>query len=188
MIEQTLSFLARQLDAHLRPRYGVGVPIVQLSPPAGRDAKVGGGEEGVHLTLINLEREGTAANTSKTVQRRGDDYVGTVQPLNLNLVFLASVYYPGAYTKSLDVLSAVIAYFQSTPVFSRKNNTRLPIGIEKLSVEWRDVELSAMHNLWSALGSDYLPSAAYIVRMLVVSDVQSGVSIPAVTSVGLEED
>lgn len=184
MIAEVLTHLATQLDATLRPTFGTGQQLVHVAPPARRGSQQNQADEGVHLTLINLEREGTASNTALTSQQIAGTLQASLQPLNLNLVILVSSHYPGNYPQSLDVLSAVIRHFQAHPVLTKA----LPKGLARLAVEWRDMDLTAMHNLWSALGSDYVPSAVYLARMIVVNEPAQQPEQSKITTIALEDD
>jgi len=183
MIAETLSFLADLVVAELRQRYGAGSRLVWLAAPG---AKINGVDEGAHLSLVNLEREGVAPNSAQTARRAGDGFALSRQPLNLNLVFMVSINYPDAYAKSLRMLADVVALFQRTPVMTPQTGD-LPKGLARLSVEWRDIDLHAIHSIWTSLGSPYLPSAIYLARTLTMDDAGLAGTAPKITSVGLEK-
>lgn len=184
MIAEVLTHLSSQLEAALRPAFGTGQQLVHVAPPMRRGGQQNQADEGVHLTLINLEREGTASNSGMTSVQIGGTFQESLQPLNLNLVILVSIHIAGNYQKSLDVLSAVIGHFQAKPV----SMSGLPKGLQRLAVEWRDMDLTAMHNLWSALGTDYVPSAVYLARMIVVNDPAQRPAQTKITTIALEDD
>lgn len=186
MIKEALDFLADGLRAGLRRHQEDGVTKVEIAAPAptGRRA-----EDGVYMALINLEREAVAANSSQVMRRAGEGYRASHQPLNLNLVVMVYVNYPDKYKTSLRLLSDVVAYFQSMPVLTPQNtppSTPLPTALARLSVEWRETDLQAIHNIWTSFGSTYLPSAIYLVRMLVVDDLGRGVTTEPITTVAVE--
>jgi len=187
MIEPTLKYLSDALDSELRKLVGAGEPVVRLGSPGKQSGNAAGdGDNQILMTLINLEREGTARNTAQTVRQIEGATVRVVQPLNLNLIVLVSARFPDAYDQSLKALTGVVAFFQANPVFTPASAPGLPVGLQRLTVEWRDTDLQAMHNLWSALGCDYLPSVAYKVRMLVVDDLLGGPEADIITGIGVE--
>jgi len=187
MIDATLAFLTTMLNESLRTRFSADADLAVLDRVGGELS--GAGEETTNrllLTLVNIEREGTAANTARIYRGEGAEMQRAPQPLNINLIFLLSANFPDRYRDGLRVLSAGIGAFQSRPVFTPQDAPLLPEGIERLSVEWRDLDLQSIHNLWTVLGGTYLPSAVYKARMLVVEDGFVGTDVPLITSTSVE--
>lgn len=187
MIDATLKFLTATLNEDLRTRFAAASDLAVLDN-VGRDIGAGGEEttNRLVLTLVNIEREGVAANTGQIYRRDGGETRRAPQPLNINLIFLLSARFPDLYSDGLKVLSAGIGAFQSQPVFTPQTHPTLPEGIERLSVEWRDLDLQAIHNLWTVLGGTYLPSAVYKARMLIVEDGFVGTDVSPITSTSVE--
>lgn len=187
MIDQTLTFITAELNAYLRARFTSRDDLAALANVARNPGE--SGEEAANkllITLINIEREGAASNTSKRYSHEGGETRRVPQPLNLNLIFLLSTNFPETYSDGLKVLSAGIGFFQSRPLHTPQSSPDLPQGIERLAVEWRDLDLQAIHNLWTVLGGRYQPSAVYIARMLIVEDGFGGTDVPLITSTSVE--
>ena len=68
-----------------------------------------------------------------------------------------------------------------------QNAPRLPRELEKLSFQWVDMDLQAINNLWSVLGSHYLPSVVYKARLLTIQDAWIQELTPPITGVGVEQ-
>jgi hypothetical protein len=187
MIDATLTFLTAMLNEDLRTRFAAASDLAVLENVA-REGGAGGEEttNRLVLTLVNIEREGTAANTGQIYRRADGETRRAPQPLNINLIFLLSANFPDQYADGLRVLSAGIGTFQGQPVFTPQSHPTLPEGIERLSVEWRDLDLQSIHNLWTVLGGSYLPSAVYKARMLVVEDGFVGIDVRPITSVAVD--
>ncbi|MDD9716296.1 DUF4255 domain-containing protein [Dinoroseobacter sp. PD6] len=187
MIDATLKFLTAMLNEELRTRFAAASDLVALESVA-RDPGAGGEETAnrLVLTLVNIEREGTAGNTGRVYREEGGVARRAPQPLNINLIFLLSANFPDQYADGLRVLSAGIGAFQARPLFTPQSDPTLPEGIERLSVEWRDLDLQSIHNLWTVLGGTYLPSAVYKARMLVVEDGFVGTDVSRITSTAVE--
>jgi hypothetical protein len=187
MIDQTLSFLTGELNAYLRARFTAPGDLAALAsvvrePGATADETT----NKLLITLVNIEKEGTANNTSKRYRTEGGDTRRVPQPLNLNLVFLLSSHFPESYDTGLKVLSAGIGFFQANPLHTPQSSPEMPDGIERLSVEWRDLDLQSIHNLWTVLGGRYQPSAVYKARMLIVEDGFVGTDVSIITGTSVE--
>lgn len=187
MIDKTMAFLLGELNAYLAARFPASAnlavldDIVQETGTGGEDI-----ENKLVVTLVNIEREPIAANTAKMYRQTGDVAKRIPQPLNLNLVFMIAANFPENYPDSLKVLSAAIAFFQSAPLFTPQANPQLPDALERLSVEWRELDLQASHNLWTVLGGRYRPSVVYKARMLIVDDAFIGADVPIITGADVE--
>lgn len=187
MINQTLTFLTAELNAYLRTRFTTPDDLAALANVARTPGETS--EEAANkllVTLVNIEREGTANNTSKRYSSQEGETRRVPQPLNLNLVFLLSSNFADTYSDGLKVLSAGIGFFQSRPLHTPQSSPDLPEGIERLSVEWRDLDLQAIHNLWTVLGGRYQPSAVYIARMLIIEDGFAGTDVSLITSTSVD--
>ena len=181
MIDTTLTFLLDQLNQHLSSRF----PAPAQHAVIGRIGVSGTAAQDLTnkmvLTLINVEREGIAANTSKQFSVRDDTTTRVSQPLNINLVFLVAANFDDDYKDGLKILSAVIDFFQAHPLFLSQTTPDMPDTLERISVEWSDMDLQATHNLWTVLGGSYLPSVAYKARMIVVEDAWTRGETPIIT-------
>lgn len=187
MIDQTLAFLTQELNAYLRARFDSDDDIARLAcigPTANIDPE--DSQNRILVTLINIEREGTASNTGQIYRNAGAEMQRAPQPLNLNLIFLVSANFAENYRDGLRLLSSSIGFFQSHPLFTAQSCPDLPTGIDRLSVEWRDLDLQAIHNLWSVFGARYLPSAVYKARMLIIEDALVGADVPIITGTTVE--
>ena len=187
MIDQTMKFLLGELNRYLGARYPTSADLAVLEDIV-QDTGIGGEEteNKLVLTLVNIEREAAAANTAQMYRRTDTGAKRIPQPLNLNLVFMVAANFPENYQDSLKVLSSGIAFFQSSPVFTQQSNPALPDELDKLSVEWCELDLQASHNLWTVLGGRYRPSAIYRARMLIVDDAFIGADVPIITSTDVE--
>lgn len=187
MIDQTLAFLTQELNSYLRARFDSDDDIARLAsigPAASSDPE--DSKNRILVTLVNIEREGTASNTAQVYRNAGAEMQRAPQPLNLNLIFLVCANFVDNYRDGLRLLSAAIGFFQSHPLFTAQSSPELPRGIDRLSVEWRDLDLQSIHNLWSVFGAQYLPSAVYKARMLIIEDALVGTDVPIITGTTVE--
>ncbi len=187
MIDKTLTFLLGELNAYLFNRFGDDRAHAVLSAIVKQDGTVP--EETANkivLTLINIEREAAAANAAPQYRVEQDSLARVSPPLNVNLLLLISASFEANYAESFKLLSAVLGFFQSRPVFTPQSAPDLPRELEKLSFHWVDMDLQAINNLWSVLGSHYLPSVVYKARMLTIQDAWIQDLAPPITGIGLK--
>jgi hypothetical protein len=64
----------------------------------------------------------------------------------------------------------VLRFFQAHSIFTPAGYPALDPSIEKLSVELVTYGPEQLNQLWAYIGTKYLPSAVYRVRMLVLRD------------------
>lgn len=186
MIYETLAFLRDTLNLALTRRFATSQDWVMLSaltqadgtaPPALKNR--------LCLSLINIERDPTASGTSPRVQKEGGEMVARAPLLALNLDVLVSAHFEDAYGDGLKLLSGAIDCFQGKPHYRAGADPGLPADMSKLSIEWVDLTLQEIFNIWTVLGGHYVPSALYKVRMLPVQQDRLTPEGPPITALGL---
>lgn len=186
MIERTIGFLAKQLDVYLSARLPGERHVVLAAPAAADAAAAAETARKVLVSLVNIERETAAANSSQRVHQDGSAAVRVAPPLNLNLTLLICANYEDNYPDSLKMLSLVVRFFQAHPLFTPQAAPDLPEPLTRLAIEWCDMDLQAMNNLWSVMGGRQLPSVLYKVRMLIVEDAWLGDDLPVITATNVD--
>lgn len=171
MLDTTLAFLTDRLNDHLQASYPTGEPHVVLSGLCHLDGTVNPGlENKIVLSLVNIEREGASGAAGPQLRPDGDGFARVPAPLNINVYVLVSACFFGNYDQALKLLSAVLGYFQSTPVLTAPTVGAFPRGLEKLTLEIVNLDPHALSNLWSALGAKYAPSMLYKLRMFSIQE------------------
>ena len=186
MIDSALNFLKSELEVHLKSRFRDAKTLTALgsmeeTASAGKDTK-----DRLVLSLLNIEREGVAGNTSNVYTQTETGARRSPQALNINLVFLVAANFPDNYQLSLSVLSEAIGFFQANPVFVRGRDSTLPKNLDRLRVQWQDLDLQSNHNIWTALGGNYMPSVVYKAGMLIVDDPLAGFDVGIITGTDVE--
>ncbi|KNG93060.1 DUF4255 domain-containing protein [Pseudaestuariivita atlantica] len=181
MIEATLSFLATRLTRHLQARFPGASPVALGAPPQADATAAEALTNRVVLTLINVERH--AAMPARAAQ---DGSVRTRPPLHLDLVFLATANFADDYRGALRMLSATMGFAQANPVFTRQSAPDLPEGLDRLALDWRDLDLQALHNIWNVLGGGYRPSAVFAAQIVTVDDALAGIDGIPIRGVDVE--
>ncbi len=120
--------------------------------------------------LANISKDTLPTQNSYTMldKRSG---LQTASPLFLNLhVMVAACFDSARYQESLKFTSHAIRYFQENPIIDRNTNPELEDGLDKLVLDIENVAAHELSNLWGILGSRYLPSVLYKVRMVVINN------------------
>lgn len=175
MIEKALDVLRKRILEFLRQQPELSVQSeekIQLQPLPAQDNNSTIPKDILCMTLVNIEEE-RVFKSNKTKMTDNDGKIISVNPeIKLNLYILISSHFD-KYTTGLNFLSAVIRFFQTISVFTRENTPSLNSGIEKLVVELYTLDFEQQNHLWGALGSRYLPSVMYKVRLLRVQEQQT---------------
>jgi hypothetical protein len=149
MIDKVLGFIVDKLNAALQIQFPSGKPYVAMGRVGGAESTAL--ENKIILSMANLEQE---TRTQGNNNPRGDG----PQPLNINLFILVAANFGDNYAEALKFLSAALLFFHSSPVVTSATSPDFPADIEKLTIEFVNLSLQEVNNLWAVRGSLYLPS------------------------------
>ncbi len=182
MIHTCLSFLTNELNEYLKVRTGSPtVDRVFLTSVATEGGGVVIPDKSVGVSLINIEEDRVYKDQKSTVINS----FGNVERLNpeikLNLYVLISANFQNTneqdssddYVEGLKQLSYIISFFQAKNVFTPENSPKLAEydpNLKKLVVELYSYSFEQLYNFWSVVGTKYLPSVLYKVRMLTFQE------------------
>ncbi len=182
MIHTCLSFLTNELNEYLKVRTGSPtVDRVFLTSVATEGGGVVIPDKSVGVSLINIEEDRVYKDQKSTVINS----FGNVERLNpeikLNLYVLISANFQNTseedssddYVEGLKQLSFIISFFQAKNVFTPENSPKLAEydpNLKKLVVELYSYSFEQLYNFWSVVGTKYLPSVLYKIRMLTFQE------------------
>jgi hypothetical protein len=181
MLDSVLTFLESEINVYVRKRTGIATDMVEAGPIADDQGKWAVKEGQLRLALINIEEE--RALRSQVPQRALQDGSHIIlQPdLKLNLVLMIAGRLKN-YADTLRYLSHVMTFFQAHSAFSAAEYPGLDPRIAMLSVELLAYGPEQLNQTWAYLGTKYLPSVVYRVRMVVLQDVEPlGIGKPITT-------
>ncbi len=104
-----------------------------------------------------------------------------VQPplyIDLFILFIAN-FYDRNYVQGLGMISRTISFFQQNPWFTRDTLPALGPGIDKITMEFTNLDLLEVNYLMGMLGTKYLPSVYYKLRMLPFGSDAMQADVPA---------
>ena len=183
MIDGALSFLSDELNEYLKIKSNdpdtrrIILSNVAISSEGG--SGLGIPDNHLGMSLINIEEE-RVFKDQRTAFVNAEGITEHMNPeLKLNVYVLISANYQDSvasgssedYKEGLKQLSYVISFFQSKNVFTRDNSPTLAeSSIEKLVVELYSYSFEQLNNFWSVLGTHYLPSVLYKVRVITFQE------------------
>lgn len=196
MIGRSLTILNDQLAAYLadrpawNPQGRASFNVNTLNTGMLDWNNIADNQEGIAISLINIELESTLRNYSNNrVTSNGVAY--SLPSIYMNLYILFSCIAKEInYDKSLIWLSHTISFFQANNCFSYANTTGSNIwnvdsdnGIwEKISLEQRNafkliltphpLKLDQTNQLWSTLGGKQVPHIVYKGKLVQLRDNQ----------------
>lgn len=170
MIDKALDFICREVNNYLRtkldPPPEQAIILFNVSQLGSEEAS-DNDTSNAFLTLVNVEEDRISKSQENIVRR--DDKLVYQQPkvhLNLYLLFSAKLDYPEALRR----LSFIIQFFQHRRVFTPLTSPTLPAGIDELVLDLFTTSFQDLNNLWGVLGSRYLPSVLYKMRLVSISE------------------
>jgi len=189
MITQALTYISAKINtafftAGSSPRVILG-NVATLN-----DA--GTNESNVLLSLVNIEEEVLRRNPENFI-KRDPSVIYKNPPMHFNVTIIFGAYLPNQndlgtnYEGSIAKIQKVIGFFQRQSVFEHSNFPDLPAGIEKLVFELVNLNLEQLHHLWSMLGSKYVPSVAYKMRMVAIDEALESAPAPLITQIVIDD-
>jgi hypothetical protein len=182
ILQSTLELLRARLDAAFQISDPRSEEWVALTNPVDLDGRVSeSARNKIVMALVGLQSETAIGASPSFIPVAGDQFARVAQPLHLNafVVFFAN-FTEANYTTGLGMLSRTIAFFQQNPVFTHDRLPGLPAEVDKIALDFVNLDLMQTNHLMGMLGLKYLPSALYKLRMLTfASGVIAGL-VPAV--------
>jgi|CXWL01.1.fsa_nt_gi hypothetical protein len=126
----------------------------------------------VVMVLANMMRENLISTYQPAVPIAGDRYAVVPAPLYIDLyVLFWANFTEKNYPEGLEMIGYTITFFQQNPVFNHETLPGLDPGIDKLTFEFTNLDLTEFNYLLGLFGAKYLPAAYYKVRLIpFVSD------------------
>jgi len=173
MIDIALNCLRVELENYLRIRQNQSstLPKVQLGSLV--DPTAGGlafDRDMLAMTMVHLQEERLLKNAPPVTQQTRSGKISHRNPdikLMLYLMFAANF---KRYSDSLSLISQVIAFFQMKATFDASNTPSLVAPLEKMATDMLFMDFEQLNLLWGTLGTSYLPSVVYKIRLVPIRD------------------
>ena len=189
MIHNLLPVVCGELNDYFKSRYGLREDRVVLSNLNDQDGSVAVETANVVVcTLVNVEEETTLKATAGTTSS-GGGFVKSSPNIYVNLTVIFSSYFTGKnYVEALKFLSGVVYFFQGKPIFTTDNTPGLSENIDKAVFDLTSLTFHDLSAIFQMMGSKYLPSVVYRIRMLTFSSDNMEDTIPSISGIGLNND
>lgn len=196
MIDTTLNFLTQEINTFLKIKNNTpNEDKIVLSSIASESGLVIPNKS-LGLSLINIEEERVFKEQRVAYLNENGKTQSYNPELRLNLYILITSNFQDKlkedptddYREGLKQLSNVILFFQSKNVFTNENSpllASLDPNIQKIIVELYSYSFEQLYNFWSVVGTKYLPSVLYKVRMLRFQSGAIDAELPGVAGVDL---
>lgn len=176
MIHHIISVINTQLNEFIRNELNISEEMVivcnLMDIKGNANMQI---ENKVCLFLQNIEEE-------KIVKSGGfQANAGMAPPMYVNLYLVFAANFPDPnYVESLRYISIIIEFFQGHSVFDRSNTPMLSPNIDKVTLDYVNLDFNELNNLWSMIGAKYIPSAMYKLRMLTFNQNMIREDVPGV--------
>jgi|TARA_B110000046_G_scaffold6234_1_gene6529 hypothetical protein len=186
MIHNLLPVVCSELNDYFKSRYGVREDRLILSNLIDQDGSIAlEGSNTVVCSLVNVEEETTLKATAGTTSS-GGAFVKSSPDIYVNLTVMFSSYFVGKnYVEALKFLSGVIYFFQGKPVFTNDNTPGLTDNVEKAVFDLTSLSFHDLSAIFQMMGSKYLPSVVYRIRMLTFSTDNMEDTVPSISGIGI---
>lgn len=155
------------------------------------------------LSIVNIEEDKTQKNQSVYLKNSVDEtsisrYTQPTQHLIISILFSSYNKDLSKYLDGIDKLKNIIYYFQLNKSFFYKNDHTEMIDYatfmakteiekedyEKVTMEFVSLSMEQLNQMWSYLGSKYMPSALYKMRLCTIQNTPT-VSERVVKKIGI---
>ncbi len=188
MIHNLLPVVCGELNAYFKSRFDLDEDRLVLSNLMNQNGSVEvEGSNKVVCSLVNIEEE-TTMKAAPGTSSIGSSFVASGPDIHVNLTILFSAFFSGKnYVEALKFLSGVIYFFQSKPVFTPSNTPGLSSNIEKGCFDLISLSYHDLNSVFSMMGTKYMPTAIYRIRMLTFNSDNIEDTIPSISGIGLNE-
>ena len=192
MIDKALEFIWDQLNSFLQVKYNETEDLVVLDNIAWHDTADMDDKEksSAYISLVNIEEDRISRSQENFVRSNGNVlYKNPKIFLNLYLLFSVNLKH---YDDSLQRLSYIIRFFQYQNVFNALTtpgnpNHPFPENVDQLIFDLYTLSFQDLNNLWGIMGSKYLPSVIYKMRLVIIDEKFEQGSGSLITKIGIND-
>jgi Pvc16 N-terminal domain len=125
-----------------------------------------GSQGKVVMCLYNITHE-TTISTYQPVRQSALGMYTVAPPLyiDLHVMFMAN-FADRQYGSGLGAMSRLITFLQQNPTLTHATNPRLDPSVEKITLEFVNLDLSELNHVLGMMGVSYLPAIFYKLRMI----------------------
>jgi hypothetical protein len=169
LIDEVLLILLKGLEAALqaaKPQSESWIELGNAFEPDGSPAA--GVQDRILMSLVSLQVDASSGFFPANAPGGGGDMFPTVAPplfVDAHVMF-APNFTRRNYGTGLRMMSRIIAWFQETPVLTRADVPELPEALDRLAIEFTNLDFSQQSDLATLTGIKGLPILLYRLRRL----------------------
>jgi hypothetical protein len=195
VIRTALEFIKKELESYIvvreqDPNYTLGnvVDLKSIVLPNGAVNVT----DTTHVTvmIVGVDEERREGKRPHYIPSEDKNFFRLNPPVEIDL-FVLFVAHNTDYETSLRDLSNILGFFQANPVFNAEKYPTLNAAvskpdekpwqlIERLSFMLHSLTFEQQNNLWAMLGSKYIPSVVYRMKMLTFFETKSNDKIASI--------
>lgn len=191
MIGELLTIVAKEVTTYIDNQIKLpsGKKTVILYKPNNNKGEIEIPDNTISLSLLNIEQE-LSIRDSTIKKEVIDGKVYKQEPaLNINLQVIFISNFQNDYVTELNYITKVMEFFQQKPSFIPENTKDLKkLKIDKLSFKLNTLSLDEQHNIWSMLGTNYIPSVVYKIGMITIQEDKKLTKDTIVSSVAIKSN
>lgn len=172
VIRNALETICASANTYLENIDNRGDAWVVLTSMVDHDGSINqAAKDKIVMTMYGMTRESVipgAYYTMNAEYRAAEPGLAVINPplyVNLHLSFMAN-FVEKNYPDGLAALSRIMDFFQQNPLFTHDNAQSLAPSIDRLSIEFESLGPVDVNYIMGMLGTNYLPSVFYKLRML----------------------
>lgn len=187
-IRNILEVIRKASNEYLQNADRRGDDWVVLSSIVDHDGSINdSARDRVVMTLYNITRENIVSTYTPAIAG-GDSFAISRPPVYVNLQLMFMANFSGKnYTVGLAAISRIISFFQQNPSFNQANAPDLDPGVERLTMEMETLSSVDVNYVMGMLGTKYLPSVFYKLRLLPFASTAMQARTYGVSNLGLIE-
>ncbi|UPT54795.1 DUF4255 domain-containing protein [Dickeya zeae] len=167
MIHASIHYLTRQLNQYLKNILNLHDDVVVIANPADDDGKMFPlTKNKLVVFLSNIEKE--TVTYRNNAANPGNRFAVSTPPLFVRISLVVAANFSGAqYAEGLQMIAHAMAFFHKNALLNRYNAPDMDEAIEQLLLEMDSLPRHELSTMWTMLGTRYLPSAVYRVRVKI---------------------
>jgi hypothetical protein len=193
MLYPALNAISDQLNSSIYGKWGETIngtsEIVQLNNIANINDEKNDLQNKIIFTVIKVEEETTLKNGNCYTKKENPQIIKHHSPLYLNLYLLVSIT-KKTYKEALQLLSDTITFFQAHNIFLIQLGDGSSADDEhyRITVEYHEINLQEVFDMWSNLGSKHFPSVFYKIRLMKIFDPEEFEHVKPVEKIKVQYD
>lgn len=169
MLDSCLEYLCERMNQSINATFELSDNLIVVACPSNNNKQdVNSNENKVLIFISGIEKDPFSKNSNRGAYPTQQKTAMTSKPLYLAIsVVVAANFTATNYSDGLKILSHLLAFCNRNPLFTRQNSPDLPEFVEQIGLEMETLSEGELSHMWSMLGSNYLPSCVYQVRIVI---------------------